>query len=526
MVKLNKYFKKNVFLVLAIILVIIANVYFALNVSIIESRVINSIGKDSNLFFKLIILLVINYILLVIISSLNKFLNSFFSEKIGKNLVVNFTNDIVNQQIKDIKNDSEYFSNIVNIIEKVKDDYFGLIFKLIYEIIFFVVSMVIIIKTSKEVFFVIICTIISSYLYSLFIQKRVDKEINIYYENLDKHTISISNLFKGITYFFFANKRKTFKEKLNELFLDIKGKAVRYSLIRSVLYTSLTAFNFYCQIFVIIITAYYVILEKINYGMFYLIIEITSTISYSLPSILEKYNDIISTKKLYNKLNSEIIPNSSEKQEDIDDIQLISLKNVNIYYDNNLVLKDINLEFTKGKKYLIIGQSGIGKSTLVKLLINGIKNYSGEVLINNLEISKINEKSLFNNISYIDSQNFIFNANILDNISIFDEKYKDKKILDYFNIGQIDKNLILNESNISTGQKQRISIIRNLVRNKNFIIFDEASSNLDKKNRDIVDEYILTSDFTVCYITHYYDDKLKNKFDYIIEIKDKEVKYV
>lgn len=81
MVKLNKYFKKNVFLVLVIILVIIANVYFALNVSIIESRVINSIGKDSNLFFKLIILLVINYILLVIISSLNKFLNSFFLKK-------------------------------------------------------------------------------------------------------------------------------------------------------------------------------------------------------------------------------------------------------------------------------------------------------------------------------------------------------------------------------------------------------------------------------------------------------------
>lgn len=71
------------------------------------------------------------------------------------------------------------------------------------------------------------------------------------------------------------------------------------------------------------------------------------------------------------------------------------------------------------------------------------------------------------------------------------------KILDYFNIGQIDKNLILKwELNISTGQKQRISIIRNLVRNKKlFIIFDEASSNLDKNNRDIVDEYILTLRF-------------------------------
>lgn len=72
--------------------------------------------------------------------------------------------------------------------------------------------MVIIIKISKEMFFVIICTITSSYLYSLFIQKRVDKEINIYYENLDKHTISISNLFKGITYFSLQTKEKHLKK--------------------------------------------------------------------------------------------------------------------------------------------------------------------------------------------------------------------------------------------------------------------------------------------------------------------------
>ena len=180
----------------------------------------------------------------------------------------------------------------------------------------------------------------------------------------------------------------------------------------------------------------------------------------------------------------------------LNNIEKIEFKNVNFSYDEKKVFENLNFAIEKGDKVSIVGESGKGKTTLIKILTGLYNVNSGEVLINDININEILKESLYENISYLGQQPFIMNLTLKENI-IFGEKksINEDEILFGSKICNIEKFIIQNSldyiinnngANLSGGEKQRICLLRTILKEHSILILDEATSALDYESEEII----------------------------------------
>jgi len=182
--------------------------------------------------------------------------------------------------------------------------------------------------------------------------------------------------------------------------------------------------------------------------------------------------------------------------------QGIEFRNISFSYTNtNTVLSNLSLNIKKGQKVAIVGPTGSGKSTIIELLFKFYKPVSGEILIDGINISEIDNSSLRNLISYVDQNNWISNDTIQNNITLGNTKISKKEIIDAYiksNSNSFIENLadqynyrVGDEGKLlSGGQKQRLSIARAIVKDSPILVLDEATSALDSKTENLVQNAI------------------------------------
>lgn len=210
----------------------------------------------------------------------------------------------------------------------------------------------------------------------------------------------------------------------------------------------------------------------------------------------------------------------------------ITVSDLNFAYEpEKPVLKHIDCTFESGKSYAIVGASGSGKSTLLNLLM-GSGSYDGEITYDSLELRQISSKSLFDFVSMIQQNVFVFNASIRDNITMF--KPFPKEQVDQAIamsglsalISEKGEHYICGESgcNLSGGEKQRISIARSLLRKSQILLADEATASLDAEIAYQVSDAILNlKDMTRIVVTHALDASLLRRYDRILTMKSGEI---
>ncbi len=193
----------------------------------------------------------------------------------------------------------------------------------------------------------------------------------------------------------------------------------------------------------------------------------------------------------------------------------IEFNNINFSFEENNILKSINLTIESGKKTAFVGLSGSGKSTLINLLLRFYDNYTGDIKIDNHDIKSISLFDLRENISLITQETLLFNESILDNIRYGNMSSSDKDIEEISKLAGVSKfvdelpeklHTVVGESGIklSGGQRQRIAIARALIKNAPILVMDEATSSLDnlteKEIQKALDE--LMKDKTTIIIAH------------------------
>lgn len=190
-------------------------------------------------------------------------------------------------------------------------------------------------------------------------------------------------------------------------------------------------------------------------------------------------------------------------------------KNVKFGYNENLVLKGLNLKIDSGKTYGIVGKSGSGKTTIFNLLNKLYTINSGNIFIDGKDINNLNEKSIRGNITIISQNPYIFNMSIKDNLKLVKQDVTDDEIIDACKLACLDDyieelpdkyNTVVGEGgvNLSGGQRQRLAIARALVQNTRIILFDEATSALDNETQTKIQKAIdnLKGHYTIIIIAH------------------------
>lgn len=243
-------------------------------------------------------------------------------------------------------------------------------------------------------------------------------------------------------------------------------------------------------------------------------------ISNSLQYIT--YN-FATTENIENELNSIIRNNNDQDNKEIYSEKLIfenciDLQNLSFSFpDGKKIFENLNLKIKKGETVAIIGESGLGKSTLVEIMCGFLYPTKGEVLIDGKNLKKYSSqwKTL---IGYVPQDTFILNDTLKQNVGLFDaskDKIDEDKVHDCLNTVGLSGYIkdqkeglrtVLSESgkSLSGGQKQRIGIARNLYKNSEIIFFDEPTSALDEKTEDelLKQLKIIKKKTTLIIVTH------------------------
>jgi ATP-binding cassette subfamily C protein len=239
----------------------------------------------------------------------------------------------------------------------------------------------------------------------------------------------------------------------------------------------------------------------------------------SAERILELLED---KPKILNKENA-LKPNM------LDEIKFV---NVTFGYEPGFpVLKNISFIIKPREKVAIVGKNGAGKTTIAKLLLRFYDVNDGEILIGNTNIKDIDLKYLREKISYLSQEPEIFNNTIRYNISYGNKNANEIEIIKVCKIVNIHDDIIKlpfaydtpageEGTKLSSGQKQKITIARNLIKNPDIFIFDELTSNIDSKSREQIFSAILniSKDKTLIYISHNLSEVLN--MDRVIVIED------
>lgn len=244
----------------------------------------------------------------------------------------------------------------------------------------------------------------------------------------------------------------------------------------------------------------------------------------SLAPLISNRNAAI---KLIERISDEVEKREEKQQgvilEEFKDS--IEFRKLNFAYaKDKVVLENVNLRFEKGKSYAIVGGSGSGKSTLLKLLLGYNEGYQGDVLIDGIQIRDIDLDSLYDKISIIQQDVFLFDSSIKNNITMFSsfDENKVKSAIEksgiYSLIEEKGEDYSCGEGgkNLSGGEKQRVSIARCLVRETPILLMDEATAALDNNTALMVENKILGIDhLTRIIVTHRFQETIMKKYDEI-----------
>lgn len=167
--------------------------------------------------------------------------------------------------------------------------------------------------------------------------------------------------------------------------------------------------------------------------------------------------------------------------------EYLQTENVTVQLDDLKELKIPNMVVKKGEKVLIVGKSGIGKSSFFNILLGFIKSYEGTISVNGVNLKEYDIRSIRNMFGISFQNNGLFSFSLEDNITLGSE-VEFETILELCRLDALKKDpgSVLNKNKLSGGEKSRISLAQNLVRNPDVILIDESFSSLDEHNAELI----------------------------------------
>ncbi len=283
------------------------------------------------------------------------------------------------------------------------------------------------------------------------------------------------------------------KEQSNKL----NQKNVLLNLLIEGKMTFVTAFS---TLLAVVLAYFAKSLFKVEFGSYFapILFYLTLFLVYSLSTLFEQYALVQSADERIKKVYAMPKENEAVGKTDFA-FESVCFKLVNFGYKaDQMVIKDLSFEIKVGEIFGVSGRSGVGKSTLVKLISGLVQPVRGEIVFNNRhEISTINTKSLNQNVSVLFQDEHIFKDTLRYNLTLGNSSIQDKEIIqaiyqaglgEFFeNHGEnLDLELTPEHLNISTGEKFRIALCRAILKNSRLIVLDEPTRFLDPENEENV----------------------------------------
>lgn len=502
-------------------------------VDLLKSILMSYIFDDHllNSILSLIVIVLIFLGVYLIVSSLQQYVVEVLKNKIRYSLNQNLYQSYASRNIESFqkKDSSEILNEFNNEVNVVIDNYVSSKLNVFSLTISLILGSLYIANLSVEILiFLLFCAFITIFINSIF-KNRLKKNQMNYLDSMKQWLCSIKNLCRCFNDIKILNLEKVFCDDL-----DLENKNLEQSTLKNngfiKILTSLNSFISQAMFFLTLLFGIVLIhYNRLTVGQLLGIAQASNMVIMPIVNYANLRNMIQSSKPVLQKLLDDSI--CSEENEPIvfdEQIHDIKIKHLSYSYGARLILDLNNLVIDQGKKYLVIGKSGDGKSTFLDILTKQKK--ADGIYVNDKDLKDVQFSTYADKFSYVNQDNDLLPFSFEQNITLGRKmsKYSLKDLVTIFNLESIfDKerdNLDFEHLNLSGGEKQRICLARAMYRNKKWLFLDEAFSAIDKTNSDRIHQFILSNpDLTVLSIEHKVTKETVSLYDKVLLFENKKI---
>lgn len=328
--------------------------------------------------------------------------------------------------------------------------------------------------------------------------RSVSKDFIVLRKTTDKLTQIIRDTLTGIRVIRAFNKGEYEVNRFNEINEGYREHLfrmnIKFSLITPIMMITIN----FANLVVVIVGANLIQASQLDIGSLIAVIQYSALVLISLLMLSFVFimvpQGIVAAERINEVLEQENVQTFVEEDFGLNRIETVEFRDVSFRYEGaeKEMLRNVNFTAKTGEKIAIIGSTGAGKSTMMKLLLRFLDATSGKVLYNGINIQNFTEKELRNQIAYVPQNRLLFAGTIRDNLRFGNENATDEEMIEALKLAEawefvsgledgLDAQVEQKGDNFSGGQKQRLSIARALVKNASIHIYDDSFSALDAK---------------------------------------------
>lgn len=464
-----------------------------------------------------------------------RFVKNNYQKKVFHSVKTNLFNCIQSKDFCEFSkyNEKDYIGMLVNNSKIIEEQYITPFFSVVESVIMLLLAIITLVTIDVGcAIFVVVISFMPIIIPMIFMAKlqvnmnnyamfnatfleKTTEQLNGYETFKNYNSVNyVSNIFKS------NNKELGEKKKTAFLTMDV-------------LMNALAVASNLMLIGILIFGMYMALSNKISVGQVFALMFISGTIVSPINDISQNLPQILGVKNILEDYENYCKKEKSNKENvKFNELERVDIKDYTLTIQNINILSDVNIGFEKGKKYLLVGASGSGKSTIIRGLLGYYNNYNGNISYNGYNQKDININNVYDMIAYLPQNTTIFSGTLRDNLTMFNNKYTDSvlyEVLELVNLidrvkelnNGLDTVIEENANTFSGGEKQRLAIARALLKGKKVFVLDEATSALDYKNYLLIEEILFRiKDSTVISVSHRYDSKVLKNYDMIFVVND------
>lgn len=435
-----------------------------------------------------------------IIDAVCTYFKSYMSSKLGQEIGYDLRRKIINKinvtklRKLDSMKKGDIISKITNDVERLTDNITEIIPELVYNISLIIGVVIMMFILDVKLALLTIIAIPLTYFLLSFVVKKTQNYFELNQKAIGnvnsfvEESVTNSDVIKSF------NKEKYFNKKFNKESKELAEYGFKSSFYSSLAVPFNKAIGNLNYIIIVCVGSISVIKGNMRLGAIQSFIQYMKDFNRPMNVIAQVISNlqmaIASVDRVYEILDLEEEANGKIKEITFNDS--IEFKDVTFsYVEGKTVLKNFNLKINKGEKIALVGKTGAGKTTIVNLLMNFHAHYTGQILIDGVDIRDIDKSSYRKLISMVLQDTWLFEGTIKENI-VFDKRISDdklSKVLSKSKIlhmieglpGGLDYEINEETNNMSAGEKQLLTIARALVQDPEILILDEATSNVDTR---------------------------------------------
>lgn len=523
---------------LIILIISFSGMFFELLQPKLLGDIIDHIGNN---MFGDIGIIVVLMCLAELVSSLLTYLSTFLMTKVGINVSTELKTKFYNNMIElpSYKLDAMQSGNLLTRYETDINNLSDFLSSYLVSFIMNFFSFLIILYFSFSINIILTCIVIIFLPISLYVERLFSGKLKKNIRELrcmnDEYLTLFTETIKGNSDIKLLRAEKFFIYKMEKFQIFYKDSVTKLNLTRNLGSFIKKSIFVFLELVMLFVGIKYIKFGVLTIGNFIAFSNYSARLNNSISQIIRVYGSFnettVSIERIEEVNNSFIHFDKNNDKEDNKKVdssifkEIIVFKDVSFEYNkNNPVFNNLNIIFKPTLLNIILGDSGLGKSTLFKLIVKLYEPQSGSIYFGGTNIKDISSSIIRRNVAYVPQSPYFFNVSIKENMKYanaditIDEIYHILKMVNLYEFiltlpCGIDTIMKEAGSNLSEGQKQRLNIARAIAQKPQIFLFDEPTSALDVENRSEILQIIqnLSTRNTVIMITH--DREIIGEFD-------------